>query len=167
VVKQAEPVAASRLDDVALRRAFGTFPSGVTAVCTLIDGRPIGIAASSFTSVSLDPPLVSVCVAETSSTWPLLRTSPVLGITVLAEHHGNLTLELAAKTEDRFAQVAWVANERGAVFVEGGPLWLSCRLSSELPAGDHTIALLEIEELTVFEGVAPLVFYASHFRRLG
>ena len=154
-------------DPEELRRVFGTFPTGVTSVAAFAGGIPLGLAASSFTSVSLDPPLVSVCVAETSSTWPLLRAAPVLGITVLAEHHGNLTLELAAKTENRFAQVAWVATERGAVFVEGGPLWLSCRLSAELPAGDHTIALLEIEELTVFEGVAPLVFYASHFHRLG
>ena len=62
-----------------LRHAFGLFPSGVTAVCGIVDGHPAGLAASSFTSVSLDPPLVSVCIAHTSSTWPILRQCRWLG----------------------------------------------------------------------------------------
>ena len=86
---------------------------------------------------------------------------------MLAEHHGDLTRKLAAKGEDRFAQVAWVANKRGAVFVEGGPLWLSCRLSSEVPAGDHTIVVLRVHDITVHDDVAPIVFHRSTFRRLG
>ena len=61
-----------RFDDVLLRQAFGCFPSGVTAFCGMLGGVPEGMAASSFTSVSLDPALVSVCVANTSSTWPRL-----------------------------------------------------------------------------------------------
>src|SRR5918997_4998820 len=78
------------LDDLSadpqeLRRAYGCFPSGVTAICTLVDGAPDGMAASSFTSVSLDPPLVSVCVQNTSTTWPRLRHLPRLGVSVLAE----------------------------------------------------------------------------------
>lgn len=67
-----------------LRRAFGCFPSGIT-VCALVDGTPVGMAASSFTSVSLAPPLVSVCIQHTSTTWPVLRNRPRLGLSVLAE----------------------------------------------------------------------------------
>lgn len=66
-------------DAARLRQAFGFFPSGVTAVCGLADGRPAGLTASSFTSVSLDPALVSVCLAKTSTTWPVLRRLPGLG----------------------------------------------------------------------------------------
>ena len=76
------------LDPRRLRDAFGIFPSGVVAVAALVDGRPVGLAASSFTSVSLEPPLVSISVAKSSKTWPDLRRSSHLGVTILAEHHG-------------------------------------------------------------------------------
>lgn len=69
-----------QFDQNVLRQAFGCFPSGVTAFCGLLDGAAEGMAASSFTSVSLDPPLVSVCVAKTSTTWPKLATLDRLGL---------------------------------------------------------------------------------------
>ncbi|MGN6722930.1 MAG: flavin reductase family protein, partial [Marmoricola sp.] len=73
-----------------LREVFGAFPSGVVAVASRIDGEPVGLAASSFTSVSLDPPLVSISIGNGSKTWPDLRRASHLGITVLADHHGGL-----------------------------------------------------------------------------
>ena len=63
-----------------LRRVFGAFPTGVTAIAAFVDGTPVGLAASSFTSVSLDPPLASVCIAKTSTTWPVLRRAERLGV---------------------------------------------------------------------------------------
>jgi len=153
-------------DGTALRNAFATFPSGVTAVCALNEGRPIGLAASSFTSVSIDPPLVSVCIAKASTTWPTLSTAPTLGISVLAEGHGDLTRTLASKTADRFASAAWVADASGAVFIDGAPLWLACRLTDQVAAGDHYIVVLEIVEMSVLDDVPPLVFHGSKFRRL-
>jgi len=71
-------------DQALLRQAFGCFPSGVTAFCGMINRKPEGMAASSFTSVSIDPALVSVCVAHTSSTWPKLAGLPALGLSVLS-----------------------------------------------------------------------------------
>lgn len=93
-----------------LRRAFGCFPSGVTAVCALVDGEPVGMAASSFTSVSVSPPLVSVCIQNISSTWPKLRRRPRLGLSVLAEGHDAACARLASKDGDRFADVGWEAG---------------------------------------------------------
>jgi flavin reductase (DIM6/NTAB) family NADH-FMN oxidoreductase RutF len=75
-------VIATVRDPQQLRRVFGSFPSGVAAVAALVAGEPVGIAASSFTSVSLDPPLVSVCIAHTSTTWPVLRTASRLGVSI-------------------------------------------------------------------------------------
>ena len=83
------------LDVVALRTAFGVFPSGVVAVAAEVDGELLGLAASSFTSVSLDPPLVSFSVANASKTWPALRRSAHLGVTILADHHGEVCRQLA------------------------------------------------------------------------
>ncbi len=149
-----------------LRAAFAAFPSGITAVCAMQEGVPVGLAASSFVSVSLEPPLVSVCVARTSTTWPVLRTSPRLGLSVLAEEHGTVARALAAKNIDRFAEVSWEQSSTGAVFVHGSALWLDCSLYEELPAGDHEIALLEIHQVWTYPDISPLIFHGSKFRSL-
>jgi len=162
VVALDEPAA----DPQELRRAFACFPSGVAAVCALVDGVPDGMAASSFTSVSLDPPLVSVCVQNTSSTWPRLRNRDRLGVSLLAESQDVTCRTLAAKTGDRFAGVDWSATPEGAVLVCGATAWLDCSVDDELPAGDHTIVLLRIHGLRAEPDVAPLVFHGSRFRRL-
>jgi flavin reductase (DIM6/NTAB) family NADH-FMN oxidoreductase RutF len=139
-------------DPVQLRRAYGCFPSGVTAVCSLEDGSPVGIAASSFTSVSVEPALVSVCVQNSSTTWPRLRARPRLGVSVLGEDQNDAAQRLAAKQGDRFADLAWTATTEGGVL--------------EVPAGDHAIVLLRIHALRAEPDRAPLVFHGSRFRQL-
>ncbi|MFB9467732.1 flavin reductase family protein [Streptomyces cinereospinus] len=149
-----------------LRRAFGCFPSGVTALCALSDGEPMGLAASSFTSVSLDPPLVSVCIQHTSRTWPKLREQPRLGLSVLAEEQDEVCARLASKEGDRFAGVDWFASDGGSVFVHGATLWLDCTVSEEVRCGDHDIVLLNVHGLSAAPDASPLIFHASRFRRL-
>ena len=149
-----------------LRRVFGCFPSGVTAVCAHRNGAPVGMAASAFTPVSLDPPLVSLCVQNTSTTWPVLRTAPVLGISVLAAPHDLACRRLSARTGDRFEGLDISTTEDGAVLVAGAAAWLTCTPDGELPAGDHTIALLRVLALDGTHDVDPLVFHASRFRTL-
>ncbi len=153
-------------DGAALRRAYSCFPSGVTALCGLVDGRPDGMAASSFTSVSLEPPLVSVCVAHTSTTWPRLAELPTLGVSVLAEGHAALARSLASKSGDRFADASWMATDTGAVLLDGSALWLECVVDDLVRAGDHDIVLLGIRSLRTFPDVAPMVFHGSAFRQL-
>ena len=149
-----------------LRKTFGAFPSGVTAVCGLVDGEPVGMAASSFTSVSLDPPMVLVCVATTSSTWQRLRGAPRLGVSVLGAEHALACRQLASKEGERFAGVDWTATDTGAVMISGVPAWLECVVVDEIPAGDHWVVLLRIEALDFVEDVAPLVFHASKFHQI-
>jgi flavin reductase (DIM6/NTAB) family NADH-FMN oxidoreductase RutF len=158
--------AAGELTPDVLRGAFATFPSGITAVAAIRDGQPRGLVASSFTSVSLDPPLVSVCIARTSATWPELRPAPRLGLSVLAEEHGNVARSLAATGIERVAGVSWDRTQQGAVFVHGSALWLDCTRYDEFRAGDHEIVLLSIQQLWTYPGVSPLVFHGSRFRRL-
>lgn len=153
-------------DRPTLRRAFACFPSGVTAVCALHGGKPIGIAASSFTSVSLDPPLVSVCVAHTSKTRPMLTRQPRIGVSVLSEHHSATASALSAKGPDRFATVDWEAAEDGAVFISGSSLWLDCSVEQVVLAGDHDILVLRIHALRADPGIRPIIFHSSSFRRL-
>ena len=154
------------LDQTSLRRAFGTFPTGVMALAAVRDGRPVGMAASSFTSVSLEPPLAAVCVARTSTTWPVLAGCERIGLSVLAASHDRLCRQLAAREGDRFAGVAWERTPSGAVFLHGSALWLECSVASVLPAGDHDIVVFAVESLRAHPDVAPLVFHRSGFTRL-
>jgi flavin reductase (DIM6/NTAB) family NADH-FMN oxidoreductase RutF len=153
------------MDDAVLRPAFSCFPSGVVALAALGgDGTPLGMAASSFTSVSLDPPLVSVCVAHTSSTWPLLRESAEIGLSVLADDHADACRRLSARDADRFAGTSWQVTDGGGVLIDGTPLQLTCRVEQEIVAGDHAIVLLEILDLAVDLERQPLIFHHSRFR---
>jgi flavin reductase (DIM6/NTAB) family NADH-FMN oxidoreductase RutF len=151
---------------VTLRAAFGAFPTGVIALCGQVGGGPVGLACSSFNSVSLDPPLVSVCIARTSATWPVLRTAAALGVSVLTSVQVEVARKLSAKGADRFAGVPWTAAGDGAVFIEGAALWIECSVFDELQAGDHEIVLLEIRALVTGSDAAPMVFHRSGFRTL-
>ncbi|WP_275986757.1 flavin reductase family protein [Mycolicibacter hiberniae] len=154
------------LTPASLREAFGHFPTGVVAVAAEIDGVRVGLAASTFVPVSLEPPLVSFCVQNTSTTWPKLKDAPRLGISVLGEAHDVAARTLAAKTGDRFAGLETVTSE-GAVFIKGTGVWLGSAIEQLVPAGDHTIVVLRVCELTVDSEIAPIVFHRSGFRRLG
>lgn len=159
-------MSAVELNPTSLREAFGHFPSGVIAIAAEIDGERVGLAASTFVPVSLDPPLVSFCVQNSSSTWPRLQDRPALGISVLGEAHDAAARTLAAKTGDRFAGLETVSNN-GAVFIHGTSVWLETEIEQLVTAGDHTIVLLRVNALAVHDEVAPIVFHRSTFRRLG
>jgi flavin reductase (DIM6/NTAB) family NADH-FMN oxidoreductase RutF len=153
------------LDPRRLRDAFGVFPSGVVAVAANVDGRPIGLAASSFTSVSLEPPLVSISVARTSKTWPDLRRSPHLGVTILAEHHGEVCRQLAGPVDQRFDGIGTSASDDGALTLDEGLARFDCTIYREVEAGDHVIVLLQLHAVQHSVGL-PLVFHRSAFGRL-
>lgn len=154
------------LTPTSLREAFGHFPSGVIAIAAVVDGVREGLAASTFVPVSLDPPLVSFCVQNTSTTWPKLKGVPMLGISVLGESHDAAARTLAAKTGDRFAGLETESRESGAVFIRGTGLWLESAIEQLIPAGDHTIVVLRVSQVTVDAEIAPIVFHRSVFRRL-
>ena len=159
--------ATNKLTASTLRDAFGHFPSGVVAIAAEVSGVRVGLAASTFVPVSLEPPLVSFCVQNTSTTWPKLKDLPKLGISVLGESHDEAAKTLAAKTGDRFAGLETVSSESGAVFIKGTGLWLESAIEQLIPAGDHIIVVLRVSEVTVDAEVAPIVFHRSAFRRLG
>ena len=150
-----------------LRSVFGAFPTGVTAVAALVAGAPVGLAASSFTSVSLTPPLVSVCVARASTTWPLLAGQARLGVSVLATGHSAAARRLSGEARSRFTDVSWRAGPHGAVYLNDACAWMECSVSLLVPAGDHQIALLAVHDLEATPELEPLIFHASGFRHPG
>mgnify|MGYP003349484117 CR=1 FL=1 len=154
------------LDPVRLREAFGAFPSGVVAVAAEVDGSAVGLAASSFTSVSLDPPLVSFSVANTSKTWPDLRRARHLGLSVLADHHGEVCRQLAGPVDDRFTGLSTTRTDEGAITLDDAIAWFDCTIHREVEAGDHTIVLLRLHAARHAGATNPLVFHRSSFGRL-
>jgi flavin reductase (DIM6/NTAB) family NADH-FMN oxidoreductase RutF len=149
-----------------LREAFGIFPTGVVAVAARVGGRLIGLAASSFTSVSLDPPLVSISVAKTSRTWPDLRRAAHLGLTVLADHHGDAARQLAGPVEARFEGLQVTSTDDGAVTLADGLAQFDTTIYREVEAGDHTIVLLLLHAVEQTDHSLPLVFHRSGFGQL-
>jgi flavin reductase (DIM6/NTAB) family NADH-FMN oxidoreductase RutF len=150
----------------ALRTAFGHFPSGVAAVCAHDGRKPVGLAISTFVPVSLEPPLVAICVQLSSRTWPGLRALPHLGVSVLAEEHHGAARSLASREGDRFASIDYTVAASGAIRITGSPAYFECAIVEEIPAGDHVIALLRIGHLGVAVEGGPLVFHRSRFGRL-
>ncbi|MER6910535.1 flavin reductase family protein [Streptomyces sp. NPDC000594] len=158
--------APAELDAATLRRAFGAYPTGVVAMGALRGNEPVGFAASSFVSISLQPPMAAVSVARTSTTWPRLAGAPVLGLSVLSSGQGALCRRLASREGNRFDGVAWKTTPEGAVLIEDAALWLTARVSATYDGGDHEIVLMELLTAELFSGVEPLVFHTSQFREL-
>lgn len=158
-------LAHTELDVSTLRNAFGQFPSGVVAICAELDGEPVAMAASSFVGVSFEPALVAFCVQLTSTTWPRLRSAERIGISVLGEAHDVAARTLAAKTGNRFEGLTVTTTDEGAVFVDGACAWLDATITQEVPAGDHAIVLMRVNELELRDEM-PIVFHRSRFSRL-
>ena len=154
------------LDPQRLREAFGVFPSGVVAVAAEVEGELIGLAASSFTSVSLEPALVSFSVANTSKTWPDLRRAEHLGVTILADHHGEVCRQLAGPVAHRFDRLTVTTTETGAITLDDGLARFDCSIHREVEAGDHTLVLLQLHAVEHADTSLPLVFHRSGFGRL-
>ena len=160
-------LAAPPSDGDTLRAAFACVPQGVCAVCALDgDRRPRGLVASSLVPVSLNPPLVSVCVGNASSTWPALRAASRVGISILAHDQVAACRALGGARADRFAQVRWSTFDDGAVLINGAVSWMAGAVVDQFPGGDHRIVVIGLDALATDRTREPLVFHASRFRPL-
>jgi flavin reductase (DIM6/NTAB) family NADH-FMN oxidoreductase RutF len=129
-----------------LRDAFGTFMTGVTVVTALDDAQqPLGFTANSFSSVSLDPPLLLVSIAKTSSNYARFTTGKGFAINVLSEHQKEVSNTFARPVENRFATVAWQNGPHGAPILTGAAAWFDCSLHQVVDAGDHAILIGKVE----------------------
>lgn len=134
--------AAPAIDPRAFRRALGSFLTGVTVVATLQeDGAPRGFTANSFTSVSLDPPLVLVCIAKMASSCPVFTSAAHFSVNILAEHQVSVSMLFASKAADKFAQAAWRRGPAGSPIIDGVAAWFDCHRHEVVDAGDHVILI--------------------------
>ena len=126
----------TKIDPRALRDAFGVFPTGVTVVTTIApDGTPCGFTANSFTSVSLDPPMLLVCPGRFLSTFSVFERCAVFAVSVLAEGQEDISNTFARYKGDRFAVTDWTPNAQGAPLISGAAARFSCRTEQTIAAG--------------------------------
>ncbi|TQK28638.1 flavin reductase family protein [Arthrobacter sp. SLBN-53] len=154
------------LDISRLRRLYGRYPTGVAALCALREGEPVGIVATSFVPVSMDPALVSVCVQHTSTTWPVLSSGNHLGVSVLSSKHQAASRQLSAKNADRFGGLSWFSTDSQAIFLHDAAAWFDCSFSTAIAAGDHDVVILQVNSAGINESSTPLVFHDSRYHSL-
>lgn len=150
----------------AMRSAMSAFPTGVVLLAAEVDGTPVGMLANSFTSVSLDPPLVSVNIARTSSTWPVLSKAKHWGISVLAEEQEAVFRQLSGKAGERFSGLDWTSGADGSLVLDGASATFVVGPEARFDAGDHIIVLMRVLGLQRASERRPLVFHGSQTARL-
>lgn len=155
-------------DSKAFRQACGQFLTGVTVVTALLpDREPIGFTANSFTSVSLDPPLVLVCVDRKITSHGAFRPGGAYAVHVLAADQEELSARFARGGTDKFAGLTWKPGLGGLPLLEGALAVLQCRIVHTYEGGDHTIFVGRVEAMDVSDvGAAPLGFFRGRYVRL-
>ena len=148
------------------RRACGRFATGVT-IASVLDpqGVPHGLTVSSFTSVSLNPPLILICLGHEVTIIDLFRASRYFGINVLAQNQRELSDRFSRKNEDRFNGLEWQRGQTGVPLLPGVLASIECAVHQRFTAGDHDIFVGEMVNARVADG-EPLIHFASRYRDL-
>jgi len=156
-----------KLDAAAFRRVCGAFATGV-AVATVRgrDGKPHGLTVNSFTSVSLEPPLVLVCVGHKAASHGPFSSAEAFAINVLAEDQRALSARFASSHPNRFDGVDWYASETGLPLLKGALAVLECGMWRRIEAGDHTIYIGRVRRATATGG-RPLLYFEGRYAALG
>lgn len=150
-----------------LRNAFGSFMTGVTVVTTIdANGDPRGFTANSFTSVSLDPPLLLICIGKTASSCAVFSKTPGFAVNILAEDQKSVSGVFASKRPDKFSEVAWHKSSNGIPVLDGALSWFDCARREVIDAGDHIILLGAIRSFDTREA-NPLGYARGGYVTLG
>lgn len=150
-----------------LRRVMGHFATGVTVITSLrASGELHGLTANAFSSVSLVPPLLLVCVDKKAESYPCFEESKVFTVNILSAEQEALSRKFAVSGGNKFEGVSYRIGANGAPILDGSIAYLECKLSGSMDAGDHTVYLGEIEQAETHEA-KPLLFFRGGYRELG
>lgn len=154
------------VDALEFRRALGCFATGVTVLTAMDDrGRPRGLTANAFSSLSLEPTLVLICVDHRSDTYPVINQAPAFAVNILGEDQREVSQRFARKGEDKFDAVSYHLGQIGAPLIDGALATLECRVSGSYVEGDHTIFVGSVESVEHGEG-KPLLFFRGNYASL-
>jgi 3-hydroxy-9,10-secoandrosta-1,3,5(10)-triene-9,17-dione monooxygenase reductase component len=154
----------SGLDQARFREVLGHFATGVTIVTASEDGEPVGFSCQSFSALSLDPPMVILAPAKSSTSWPRIAEAGAFAVNILAEHQESICLNFAVSGGDKFDGVAWTAGTTGAPLIKGSLATIECTLGAIYEGGDHELVTGHVVAMEVGSG-SPLLFYRSGFGR--
>lgn len=152
------------IDSATFRHVLGHYPTGVCVV-TAVDpeGGAVGMVVGSFTSVSLDPPLVAFFPDKKSASWPRIERAGRFCVNVLASDQQDLCNRFAAKGDDKFVGLAYSLSTNGSPVLGDVVAWIDCNLHAVYEAGDHFIALGEVVELQTVRANKPLLFFQGKY----
>lgn len=154
-------------DPRTLRDALGCFATGVTIVtCVDPEGEPIGLTANSFTSVSLDPPLLLVCIAKAAASAGPMTAADSFAVNVLQTRQQPASITFSTRVEDRFGQTEWELGEHGAPILPQSLSVFECRRHAVHEAGDHLILVGEVVKARFEPHLDPLLYFRGRYRRL-
>ncbi len=152
------------------RRVLGHYPTGVTVVTAAAADGPEGMTIGSFSSVSLDPPLVSFCPGHDSDSWARMRGAGAFCVNVLGDHQADVSSLFASRVDNRFEGISIRAEATGAPVIDGCLAWIDCRIEAVHTAGDHDIVVGRVVALGADDAAAPasgpLVFYQGGYGRV-
>ena len=151
------------VDPGAMREVLGHFASGVTVVTALTADGPAGFTCQSFSSLSLDPPLVAFAPARSSQTWPALRAIGRFCVNVLAEGQDAVSQNFARSGVDKFAEVPWSPSAHGSPVLDDVVAWIDGELWAEYDGGDHSIVVARVLDLGADPERRPLLFHRGSY----
>ncbi len=153
----------SSIESAKFRHVLGHYPTGVAAITAGSSAGPLGLVVGSFTSVSLDPPLVGFLPDRTSTTWPLIAATGQFAVNLLASDQGALCRQLARRGDDKFTGVDWNASPRGLPLIAGVIATIECRVHEIVDAGDHWFVMGRVEDLEVHRDTDPMLFFRGRY----
>jgi 3-hydroxy-9,10-secoandrosta-1,3,5(10)-triene-9,17-dione monooxygenase reductase component len=158
--------AAAAPDARSFRDALGRFATGVAFVTAAPNGEPAALIVNSFTSVSLEPPLISFCASRNSITWSRMRRARRFGVNVLGHQHERFARRATPAGADRFGGLDWELGRGGVPLLTDALASLECEIVAEHPAGDHWIVVGRVDNLRIPSIKDPLIFFAGAFGAL-
>jgi len=155
------------LDPDSFRSVLGRFASGITVITSVdTDGRDVGMTASAFSSVSLHPPMVQVCVDHAASMFGALLKAERFGVNVLAAEQEALSRRFAGvESSHRFDGIGYTRGDSGVVLLDDALAHLECRIASRVEAGDHVIFIGEVDRVSARDA-KPLLYYRGGYAQL-
>lgn len=159
------PGATTAVENEVYRDVIGRFASGVTVITTVTRGVDHGTTASAVSSLSIEPPMLLICLNKTSDTQAAIMQSGVFGVNILAEHQGEVAYQFAKKGQDKFDGVAVQRGGTGVPLVRDALAHLECEVEETVTGGTHTVFLARVREAAGSEG-APLTYFRGRFGRL-
>ena len=161
----AAAVGSDPVDHGHFRRVMGHVPTGVAVVTAIHEGAPAGLTVGSFTSLSLDPPLVGFTVIREARSWPSIEAAGAFCVNVLAHDQVELCRLFSSRETAKFRGLRWRPAASGAPILEDVLAWVDCDTDRVLDAGDHHLVIGRVRALDVERGVAPLLFYRGGYSR--